>query len=97
MTKKLLSVLLALAMLLCLVPVTVSAMEIKIDLTVVGQAELTIEVESGDSIDNVKYIIEEKRAIPLLGKHCIITEKRLRTGAHWQITISKKKAHWFCS
>lgn len=49
---------------LCLVPVMVSAMEIKIDLTVVGQTELTLEVESGDSIDNVKDMITEKTGYP---------------------------------
>lgn len=79
MKKKLLSVLLAPIMLLCLVP-AVSAMEIKIDMTVVGQAELTLEAESGDSIDNVKYIIEKKTGYPASGQTLYYNGKALEDG-----------------
>ena len=80
MTKKLLSVLLAMIMVLCLVPVTASAMEIKIDLTVVGQAELTLEVESGDSIDNVKDKIEDKTGYPAYKQVLYYDGKVLKDG-----------------
>ena len=45
-------------MVLLLVPVErARAMSIYIDLTIIGEADLTLEVESGDSIDNVKQKI----------------------------------------
>ncbi len=72
-------------------------MEIKIDLTVVGQIELTLEVESGDSIDNVKDMITEKRDILLINKCCIMPEKCLMTGAHCQSIIFRNKTLWFCN
>ncbi len=80
MMKKLFSILLALAMLLCLVPVTASAMELKIDLTVVGQAELTLEVESGDSIDNVKDKIEDKTGLAADRQNLYYDGKLLENG-----------------
>ena len=54
MKKRILSILLTLCMVLCLVPITASAMVIFIDLKIVGQAILTLEVEGADSIDEVK-------------------------------------------
>ena len=60
MKKRLISILLTLCMVLCLVPITASAMEIYIDLTITGQAHLTLEVVSGDSIDNIKEKIRDK-------------------------------------
>ena len=64
MKKRILGILLTLCMVLCLVPITASAMEIYIDLTIVGQANLTLEVESDDRIDNVKQKIQSETGIP---------------------------------
>ena len=63
MKKRLISILLTLCMVLCLVPITASAMEIYIDLNIVGQANLTLEVESDDLIDNVKQKIQSETGI----------------------------------
>ena len=65
MKKRMLSILLALCMVICVIPVTASAMEINIDLTVVGGANLTLEVESGDSADNIKQKIQDATGIPV--------------------------------
>ncbi len=80
MKKRLLSMFLVLAMVLCLVPVTASAMEIKIDLTVVGQAELTLEVESGDLIGTVKDMITEKTGYPAYKQVLYYDGKELEDG-----------------
>ena len=64
MKKRILSILLTICMVLCLVPITASAMEIYIDLNIVGQANLTLEVESGASIDEVKQKIQSETGIP---------------------------------
>ena len=64
MKKRIFSILLTLCMVLCLVPITASAMEISIDLNIVGQANLTLEVESDDRIDNVKQKIQSETGIP---------------------------------
>ena len=64
MKKRLISILLTICMVLCLVPITVSAMQINIDLTIVGGANLTLEVESGDSIENIKQKIQDKTDLP---------------------------------
>ena len=64
MKKRILSILLTICMLFCLVPITASAMEIYIDLNIVGKANLTLEVESDDRIDNVKQKIQSETGIP---------------------------------
>ena len=59
MKKKISAVLLALAMLLA----TAHAMPIYVDGSALGWKEpLTLEVESGDSIDNVKQKIQERHS-----------------------------------
>lgn len=60
MKKRVLSILLILCMMLCILPVTANAMSIYIKLNVTGADRLTLEVEPGDSIHNVKEKIEEK-------------------------------------
>ena len=64
MKKRLISIMLTICMVLCLVPITASAKEIYIDLNIVGQANLTLEVESDDRIDNVKQKIQSETGIP---------------------------------
>lgn len=60
MKKRILSIVLTLCMVLMLVPITANATQIFVDLRVTGAATLTLEVESGDSIENVKQKIEDK-------------------------------------
>ena len=60
MRKRLFSILLVFCMMTSFVPMMASAIEIYIDLTIVGQANLTLEVEQGDSIDVVKEKIRDK-------------------------------------
>lgn len=66
MKKRILSILLTLCMvLLCLVPTAAYAMSIYVDLSIIGDTELTLEkVESGDSIENIKGKIEAATKIP---------------------------------
>ena len=80
MKKRILSVLLTLCMLLCLAPITASAIEIYIDLTIVGQANLTLEVVSGDSIDNIKEKIQEKTGFSPDAQRLFLGEKELENG-----------------
>ena len=80
MKKRILSILLTLCMVLCLVPITASAMEIYIDLTITGQAHLTLEVESGDSIDNVKEKIRDKTGFSPDAQRLFLGEKELENG-----------------
>ena len=81
MKKRILSILLTLCMLLCLAPITASAMAIFIDLKIVGQAILTLEVEATDSIDSIKEKFGIKGAFLSMRKDCFWAKKSLRTGA----------------
>ena len=80
MKKRILSILLTLCMVLCFVPITASAIEIYIDLTIVGQANLTLEVVSGDSIDNIKEKIQEKTGFSPDAQRLFLGEKELENG-----------------
>ena len=80
MKKRILGILLTLCMVLCLVPITASAMEIYIDLTIVGQANLTLEVVSGDNIDNIKEKIQEKTGFSPDVQRLFLGEKELENG-----------------
>ena len=80
MKKRILSILLTLCMLLCLAPITASAMVIFIDLKIVGQAILTLEVVSGDSIDVVKEKIRDKTGFSPDAQRLFFGEKELENG-----------------
>ena len=80
MKKRILSILLTLCMVLYLVPITASAIEIYIDLKIVGQANLTLEVVSGDSIDEVKEKIRDKRGFFPDAQRLFFGEKELENG-----------------
>ena len=62
------------------VPMMASAIEIYIDLTIVGQANLTLEVVSGDSIDNIKEKIQEKTGFSPDVQRLFLGEKELENG-----------------
>lgn len=80
MKKRLLSILLVFCMMMSFVPMMASAIEIYIDLTIVGQANLTLEVVSGDSIDNIKEKIQEKTGFSPDAQRLFLGEKELENG-----------------
>ena len=80
MKKRLLSILLVLCMMTSFVPMMASAIEIYIDLTIVGQANLTLEVVSGDSIDVVKEKIRDKTGFSPDAQRLFFGEKELENG-----------------
>ena len=65
MKKRISSIVLSICMVLMLVPITANAMQIFVDLGVTGAATLTLEVESGDSIENVKEKIKAQTGYPV--------------------------------
>ena len=80
MKKRLLSILLVFCMMMSFVPMMANAIEIYIDLTIVGQANLTLEVVSGDSIDNIKEKIQEKTGFSPDAQRLFLGEKELENG-----------------
>ena len=80
MRKRLFSILLVFCMMMSFVPMMASAIEIYIDLTIVGQANLTLEVVSGDSIDVVKEKIWDKTGFSPDAQRLFFGEKELENG-----------------
>ena len=80
MKKRLVSILLVFCMMMSFVPMMANAIEIYIDLTVVGQANLTLEVVSGDSIDNIKEKIRDKTGFSPDAQRLFLGEKELENG-----------------
>ena len=67
-------------MVMSFVPMMASAIEIYIDLKIVGQANLTLEVVSGDSIDEVKEKIRDKTGFSPDAQRLFFGEKELENG-----------------
>ena len=80
MKKRILSILLVFCMMMSFMPMMASAIEIYIDLKIVGQANLTLEVVSGDSIDNIKEKIQEKTGFSPDAQRLFLGEKELENG-----------------
>ena len=68
-------------MMMSFMPMMASAIEIYIDLKIVGQANLTLEVVSGDSIDNIKEKIQEKTGFSPDAQRLFLGEKELENGS----------------
>ena len=67
-------------MMMSFMPMMASAIEIYIDLKIVGQANLTLEVVSGDSIDNIKEKIRDKTGFSPDAQRLFFGEKELENG-----------------
>ena len=67
-------------MMMSFMPMMASAIEIYIDLKIVGQANLTLEVVSGDSIDNIKEKIRDKTGFSPGAQRLFFGEKELENG-----------------
>ena len=80
MKKRILSILLTFCMMMSFMPMMASAIEIYINLKIVGQANLTLEVVSGDSIDNIKEKIQEKTGFSPDAQRLFFGEKELENG-----------------
>ena len=71
---------LSICMVLMLVPITANAMQIFVDLSVTGAAKLKLEVESGDSIENVKEKITAQTGYPVTQQILMFAGKLLEDG-----------------
>ena len=80
MKRRIFGILLVISMLCCFIPMPVNAMELYVDLTIAGETALTINPESGDSIDNVKSMIEKETGIPCGKQELIFNGKVMQTG-----------------
>lgn len=80
MKKRILSILLVFCMMMSFMPMMASAIEIYIDLKIVGQANLTLEAVSGDSIDNIKEKIRDKTGFSPDAQRLFFGEKELENG-----------------
>ena len=80
MNKRIISIVLSICMVLMLVPTTANAMQIFVDLRVTGAAILTLEVESGDSIDNVKEKIKDQTGYPIAAQILMYEGESLENG-----------------
>ena len=80
MKKRILSIILTLCMVLMLVPITANAMQIFVDLRVTGATALTLEVESGDMVVNVKNKIYEQTGYPVTQQILMFGDKLLEDG-----------------
>ena len=77
--KKLLSFLLSLSVLFIFM-IPINAMNIFIDLKIIGETDLTLEVESGDSIDNIKQKIQDKKGFPPDQQYLYFNDQLLEDG-----------------
>ena len=80
MKKRISSIVLSICMVLMLVPITANAMQIFVDLSVTGAAKLKLEVESGDSIENVKEKITAQTGYPVTQQILMFAGKLLEDG-----------------
>lgn len=80
MKKRILTLISTLFILIAVLPQKVSAMQIKIVLNISGKNEIALEVEGGDSIDNVKQKIEDLMGNPTPTQILVYSDKILQDG-----------------
>lgn len=80
MKKRILTLISTLFIIIAVFPQKVSAMQIKIVLNISGENEIALEVESGDSIDNVKQKIEDLMGNPPPTQILVYSDKILQDG-----------------